>query len=129
MLSEKMKELKAYLDELHKYPSERSGLLDKVCASSSQTRTASTSHSESKGGEKDEAKDASSSSTEEKTTTPAPSADAVAAVAALDARWYYHAHYVLTDLAGIQYVVCDVVEKNKDKIEQPKGSGHSGFSF
>uniref|UniRef100_A0A7R9U5D0 Proteasome activator PA28 C-terminal domain-containing protein n=1 Tax=Pinguiococcus pyrenoidosus TaxID=172671 RepID=A0A7R9U5D0_9STRA len=128
-LTERAKELKTLLDELHKYPSERVALLKDVVPTASATSTNTTGHSESKGGEKDETKDTSSTSNEETVTTPSPLDDSVAAVAALDARWYYHTYYVLMECCTVQYTMIDVVAKNREKIEFPKGKSSSMYSM
>merc|ERR1712238_353766 len=68
---------------------------------------------------------------EEKSSTPGPACESrVAAVVAVDALYYSKARGILGEIIISFVAVMDFIDKNKDKLVEPKGkSGGSNFSM
>ena len=119
------------IDDLSAYASARADVLDKLSLpSSSSSVTKSTSLSTTDG--KDEKK--TSEATEEKSTTTDTSgpghAARLAALAAVDTLYYSKAQRAYQTTMMVYVGAMDFLDKNKEKLEKPKGQGgsHSGFA-
>jgi len=125
--------LESAVDELFKYGSTRADSLEKVkLPSTSSTKSTTSSTSESKGQDKEKGATESSStsqSTETKTTetsTESPEAKLRrAALTAVDVRFYTKAKAAFQLTITSFLTVADFLDKNKVKIEKPKGDGGS----
>mmetsp|Transcript_14291 Transcript_14291/g.16324 ORF Transcript_14291/g.16324 Transcript_14291/m.16324 type:complete len:239 (+) Transcript_14291:52-768(+) len=95
--------------------------------SSSKTVTKSTSGTTTDGTKEEK----SSETTEEKSSTPGPACESrVAAVVAVDTLYYSKARGILGEIIISFVAVMDFIDKNKDKLVEPKGtSGGSNFSM
>jgi len=98
--------------------------------SSSKTVTKSTSGTTTDGTKEEK----SSETTEEKESTPSSTGPAyesrVAAVVAVDTLYYSKARGILGEIIISFVAVMDFIDKNKDKLVEPKGkSGSSNFSM
>jgi hypothetical protein len=113
------------------YDAARSDALGKLSLpSSSKTVTKSTSDTTTDGKKEDK----SSETIEEKESTPSPSGPAYEskekAVVAVDTLYYYKARGILGETIISFVAVMDFIDKNKDKLVEPKGkSGSSNFSM
>lgn len=128
MVKEAIKKVREASAEGPKFYQERAAALEKFVGSKDRITDSTTSKTASTGGEKgDSTVDATASSTKEVTKEPVtPLADAVAFVAASDAKWYFVVKGWLEDMRDDMAVVSDTLEKNKDKVAAPKGSGGGG---
>lgn len=121
------------LSETSKYYSSRADAIDKFShlPKTSVTETKSTSKSTATGGKDgDENKEAASSSTEEKTSTSDGgkiNSHRVKALAALDAQIYVDLVSALQSMMDGYVVILDNLEKNWDKLENPRGKEYGGY--
>jgi len=125
----------AKLEELTGYAAARADALEKLKysypspTSKSVTKSTSTTTTDGKPEEK------VSESTEEKsstTTLESPSVTEqarIAAVVAVDTLYYSKAQRALQSIMVLYMAILDFMDKNKEKLEKPKGSGgsHSGY--
>ena len=125
------------VDELYKYAATRADALEKLkLPSKTATKTMTSSTSESKGQDKEKGETgstATSQNTETKTTessNESPEASLrQAALTAVDVRYYTKAKATFQLTITTFLVVTDFLDKNRVKIEKPKGdSGARGFS-
>lgn len=130
-LSEVQEAVTKHIDSLAGYANARAEALSKLSLpSSSTTVTKSSSKSTTDG----KAEDKTSESTEEKSTESPASGPAyesrIAAVIAVDALYYSKAQRAFQAVMTLYIASLDFMDKNKEKLEKPKGSGgsHAGYS-
>jgi len=125
-------ELAKLLATLPDYHKDRAAALkDAVTTDQSKVTKSSSSTSKTKGGKADEAGDkvTESSSTDETSTTKAVLADYISFLVMVDTKWYFQFKTIATaNLDGLAFV-CDVVTKNKEKINKPKGENRGGGGY
>ena len=135
LIRESIKAQREVLKQSSDYHEQRATGLQKFVNDTHKESMTSKSTSTSKGGkEGDEAKEVESVVTKESTKESTPLADSVDHVAALDAKWYFTAKGWLEDVRDSLAVVCDTVQKNMDKVSDPKqssggGGGASSMSY
>jgi len=120
------------MESLPKYYSERSDALDKVgIKKTTESVTKSSSSSSSTGGKDgDEKKQSTTEVSESKESgSSKPDPTRIKHVVALDVFWYNEMRSTLTALVASYLTIFDNMEKNKDKLTAPKGSGGSGLSM
>jgi len=133
LLKEEREKMEKALSETSKYYSSRADAIDKFShlPKTSVTETKSTSASNAKGGKDgDENKESTSTSTEEKTSTSdggKVNLHRVKALAALDAQIYMDLVSAMTDFSTGYMLILDNLEKNWDKLENPRGKGYGGY--
>lgn len=125
------------LDELYKFAATRADALEKLkLPSKSATKTTTSTTSESKGQDKEKGETGSSSTsqnTETKTTeTTSESPETklrIAALTAVDVLYYNKAKSAFQLTITSYLAAADFMDKNKEKIDKPKGDGGSrGYS-
>lgn len=133
LLKEEREKMEKSLAETSKYYSSRADAIDKFShlpkTSVSESKTTSKS-SASGGKDGDENKESTSSSTEEKKTTSdggKVNTHRVKALAALDAQMYADLAGALQSMMDGYVVILDNLEKNWDKLENPRGKGYGGY--
>ena len=120
------------IDELSGYATARADVLEKLklpSTATTETKSTSTTTTDGKKEEKN------SESTEEK-TTKSESDDSIGvqsrkvALVALDTQYYSKSQRGFEAVMTSFMATLDFYDKNKEKIEKPKGSGgsHSGYS-
>lgn len=133
LLKEEREKYEKSLSETSKYYSSRADAIDKFShlPKTSVTETKSTSKSNATGGKDgDENKESTSSSKEEKTSTSdggKVNLHRVKALAALDAQMYSDIVGALQSMMDGFIVILDNLEKNWDKLENPRGKGYGGY--
>lgn len=133
LLNEEREKMEKSLSESSKYYASRADAIDKFShlPKSSVTETKSTSKSNATGGKDgDEKKDSTSTSTEEKTSTSDGgkiNAHRAKALAALDAQMYFDLVGALQSMTDGYVLILDNLEKNWDKLENPRGKGYGGY--
>lgn len=134
LLTEERTKMEKSLSETSKYYSSRADAIDKFnhLPTTSVTETKSSSNSNATGGKDgDEKKESSSSSTEEKTSTSdggKVNVHRVKALAALDAQMYSDLVSALRAMLDGYVVILDNLEKNWEKLENPRGKGYEAGS-
>mmetsp|Transcript_16799 Transcript_16799/g.35094 ORF Transcript_16799/g.35094 Transcript_16799/m.35094 type:complete len:260 (+) Transcript_16799:158-937(+) len=130
-LKEQRESWEKSLTETSKYYSSRAEAIDKFShiPKTSKSETKSTSKSSSTGGKDgDESKESSSVSTEEKTSNGGTlNIHRIKALAALDAQMYVDLVAALKGMMDGYVIVLDNMEKNLDKLENPRGRGYGGY--
>ncbi|KAG1695622.1 hypothetical protein DVH05_019361 [Phytophthora capsici] len=118
-------------DSLADYSSARATAVEKLNAKNSSESSTTTTVTSSKGG-KDGDEEKSVTATVEKQSnngTKAPE-DAIAAVVELDVKWYLNLVRALEGVRDQYAVTEDVITKNKEKIELPRGKNdRAGFNM
>jgi len=133
LLKDEREKMEKALDSSSKYYASRADAIDKFThlSKTSSSETKSTSKSTTTGGKDgDENKDSTSTSTEEKTSTSdggKVNVHRVKALAALDAQMYVDLVSALQSMADGYVVILDNLEKNWDKLENPRGKGYGGY--
>lgn len=133
LIKEEREKMEKSLSETSKYYSSRADAIDKFShlPKTSSTETKSTSKSNATGGkEGDEKKESTSTSMEEKTSTidgGKVNAHRAKALAALDAQMYLDLAGALQSMMDGYVVILDNLEKNWDKLENPRGKGYGGY--
>lgn len=133
LLKEEREKCEKSLSESSKYYSSRADAIDKFShlPKTSVTETKSTSKSNATGGKDgDENKSSTSTSTEEKTSTSdggKVNLHRAKALAALDAQMYTDLVGALQSMMDGFIVILDNLEKNWDKLENPRGKGYGGY--
>ena len=133
LLGEEREKMEKSLSESSKYYASRADAVDKFShlPKSSVTETKSTSKSNATGGKDgDEKKDSASTSTEEKTSTSDGgkiNAHRAKALAALDAQMYFDLVGALKSMTDGYILILDNLEKNWEKLENPRGKGYGGY--
>lgn len=132
VMDETKEKLQKVLEELPSYYSKRADAVDKLgLASTTTTETTTSTSSESKGGKDGDETKSSSTTTKEDKTSGSKTMDffRMQHVYALDIQTYASLQSSLAFCISTFLVILDNVEKNKSKLEQPKGSsGGSNFS-
>lgn len=112
------------------YEAARAEALGKLSLPSSTTTVTKSTGATTTDGKKE---DKSSETTEEKQSTTASgpvSESRVAAVAAVDTLYYSKSRVIFSDNIVSLIAVMDFIDKNKEKLVEPKGkSGSSNFSM
>jgi len=128
VVTEKSAKLKTALDGLKEYHTQRAGAMDKLVSAVSKKTSSSTSESVATGGKEEDAgpKTSKSSSKEESATETRAVADHHAYAVALDVHWWFHVKSVIVTMMDVLAVVGDTVEKNKSKVQDPKGGRGGG---
>lgn len=133
LLKDEREKMEKALSETSKYYANRADAIDKFghLPKTSVTETKSTSKSSAKGGkEGDEDKESTSTSTEEKSSTSdggKVNAHRAKALAALDAQAYVDLAVALQSMVDGYVVILDNLEKNWEKLENPRGKGYGGY--
>lgn len=133
LLKDERDKMEKALGDTSKYYSSRADAIDKFShlPKTSVTATKSTSKSTVTGGKDgDENKEASTSSTEEKTSASDGgkiNAHRVKALAALDAQIYMDLVSALQSMMDGYVVILDNLEKNWEKLENPRGKEYGGY--
>ncbi|VEU37351.1 unnamed protein product [Pseudo-nitzschia multistriata] len=130
-LSEMKEAANKSIETLLAYDNARADALGKLNLPSSTTSSTKSSSATTTDGKKEEK---SSESTEEKQTSSASSGPVyesrVASVVAVDTLYYSKARVIFSQTIITFVAVMDFIEKNKDKLVEPKGkSGGSNFSM
>lgn len=137
LIKESGETLQKNMDELFKYHSSRADALEKLKLPSSSTTkstTASSSSSQGKDGEKgDVSSNSESKSTEEKSTETSTTVIERAlrqqALCSVDIKYYNLSKTTYYETITAFMTVCDFMDKNKVKLDKPKGdSGSRGYS-
>lgn len=121
------------LGETSKYYSSRADAIDKFShlPKTSVTETTSTSKSSATGGKDgDENKESTSTSKEEKVSTSdggKVNLHRAKALAALDAQMYMDLASALQSMMDGYVVILDNLEKNWEKLENPRGKNYGGY--
>lgn len=118
-------------DSLPDYAAQRAATVEKINDKLSQEKSQTTTVTEAKGGKDgDEDKSVKATVTKDSVTTSSPVDDWLAQLVVLDVKWYFNLAHLLEGLRDQYAITFDVIEKNKDKITRPRGSGaHGGFSM
>ncbi|KAL9178889.1 hypothetical protein ACHAXT_011862 [Thalassiosira profunda] len=133
LLKDEREKMEKALSETSKYYASRADAIDKFShlPKLSVTETKSSSKSSATGGKDgDENKDSTSTSTEEKTITSdggKVNVHRAKALAALDAQTYVDLAGALQSMIDGYVVILDNLEKNWDKLENPRGKGYGGY--
>ena len=133
LLKDERDKFEKSLTETSKYYASRADAIDKFThfPKVSTTETKSSQQSNATGGKDgDENKTSSSSSTEEKIATSDNgkiNVHRVKALAALDAQMYVDLMAALQSLRNGYIVILDNLEKNWEKLENPRGKGYDGY--
>lgn len=132
LMDECKEKLEKKLDEIPSYYSKRADAVDKLnLMQTSVTETKTSSSSEAKGGKDgDETKSSKSTTKEEKSSgSPTMAFHRIQHVYAIDIQTYLSLRASMAYCISSFVAILDNIEKNKDKLEQPKGSsGGSNFS-
>jgi len=121
MLNEFKKELKAAFDSLACYHVERADLLAKFGNENSETAT-QTELSAKKTGEKDSNEKTVSQESKSVKVTKEVASDAIGAVVACDVKWYFNTLNMLSLIQDDYMYAADLVTKNLEKLENPRGA-------
>merc|ERR1712127_971160 len=133
LLKDEREKMEKSLSETSKYYSSRADAIDKFShlPKTSVTETKATSKSNATGGKDgDENKESTSTSTEEKKSTSDGgkiNLHRAKALAALDAQMYIDLVSALQSMMDGYVVILDNLEKNLDKLENPRGKGYGGY--
>jgi len=132
VMEEVKEKLEKKLEEIPSYFSKRADAVDKLglaCATTSETKTESSSNSTG-GKDGDESKTSTTTTKEDKTSgNKTMEFHRIQHVYAIDIQTYSVLKSSLAFCISSFLVILDNIEKNKEKIEQPKGSsGGSNFS-
>eukprot|EP00632_Arachnochrysis_sp_CCMP2950_P008779 CAMPEP_0185703860 /NCGR_PEP_ID=MMETSP1164-20130828/15600_1 /TAXON_ID=1104430 /ORGANISM="Chrysoreinhardia sp, Strain CCMP2950" /LENGTH=242 /DNA_ID=CAMNT_0028371177 /DNA_START=19 /DNA_END=747 /DNA_ORIENTATION=- len=123
---ERRTKVKELFDGVAAYHKDRAALWKDVAPKTSTDHVEATTKETTADDDKTTTTKATTKTTDEKkrvATDALP--DALAAIAALDVSWYFHAFYVL-EVVRDAYIVCgDAVAKNRAKLERPKGDSGS----
>lgn len=132
MISERRNKIKELFDKLADYHKERAALWKEV-AVKSQTEMADSqtklSEDETKAETTNTVKLTTKAHSETKKTIPTPLPDGVASIVALDANWYFHLAFCLESVRDAYLACFDCIDKNRAKLERPKGEGAGGMSM
>lgn len=110
-------------DALSEYPQQRAAAVEKLNAKRSSEKSTSTTATKATGTESE---DKTVTTVVDKTSEALgsePGQDALAHVVALDVKWFCSLARTLEGVRDQYAVTWDVIDKNKDKILQPRGAG------
>lgn len=131
--SDKLAKAKECMDKLADYHKERASLWKDVAVKSTVENISSQTEvvdDETKGAEVTKTSKASRKDhSETKLATPKPLPDGIASIAAFDVAWYHNVIWAL-ELVLYSYISCfSFINKNRSKLERPKGDGSSGMNM
>uniref|UniRef100_A0AAV1U8C3 Proteasome activator PA28 C-terminal domain-containing protein n=1 Tax=Peronospora matthiolae TaxID=2874970 RepID=A0AAV1U8C3_9STRA len=118
-------------DSLAEYCSLRATAVEKLNMKASSESSTTTTVTSSKGGKDgDEEKSVTAKVEKQSHTGSQVAADALAAVVELDVKWYVNLVRALEGVRDQYAVTDDVISKNKEKIELPRGKNdRAGFNM
>ncbi|GMF27962.1 unnamed protein product [Phytophthora fragariaefolia] len=118
-------------DSLADYSSARASAVEKISAKDSSETSTTTTVTSSKGGKDgDEEKSVTTKVEKQSSNGSHPAKDAVDAVVELDVKWYFNLVRALEGVRDQYAVTADVITKNKEKIELPRGKNdRAGFNM
>lgn len=132
VMEEVKEKLQKKLEELPSYYSKRADAVDKLgLASTTTTETSTSTATESKGGKDGDSNTTSSTKVKEDKTSGNATMEfhRIQHVYAIDIAQYQSLQSSLAYCISSYLVILDNIEKNKAKLEQPKGSsGGNNFS-
>ena len=132
-VDDQVKVLVAKRDSLSDYYKDRAAALEKVLPSVTKKTDSSKKTSSNTGSAvKEDAQGetvSTSSGEDESTSTPSVLADSAEYVIQIELKWYYKLKDAAVTSMDILMVVLDAVEKNKEKIDNPRGSSGGGGGF
>ncbi|CAH0473697.1 unnamed protein product [Peronospora belbahrii] len=130
-LKEALEKWQKTWDSLAEYSSARATAVEKVNAKvSSETSTTTTITSTKGGKDGDEDKSVTAKVEKQSNTGNQAVEDAIAAVVELDIKWYFNLVRALEGVRDQYAVTEDVITKNKEKIELPRGrNDRAGFNM
>ena len=118
-------------DALADYCSARATAVEKLNMKATSESSTTTTVTSSKGGKDgDEEKSVTAKVEKQSHTGSQVAADALAAVVELDIKWYVNLVHALEGVRDQYAVTADVIAKNKEKIELPRGKNdRAGFNM
>uniref|UniRef100_A0A7R9WNP6 Proteasome activator PA28 C-terminal domain-containing protein n=1 Tax=Craspedostauros australis TaxID=1486917 RepID=A0A7R9WNP6_9STRA len=129
-ISDTQEALGKNIESLSGYAASRADVLDKLSLPSSSSTTTKSSSSTTTDGKKE---DKSSESTEEKQTAGNPSSVShtarLGALVTVDSLYYSKAQRAALSAIASYMAVLDFLEKNQEKLKQPKGSAGSRSAY
>ncbi|CAI5720328.1 unnamed protein product [Peronospora destructor] len=130
-LKESLEKWQKIWDSLSDYSSTRATAVEKLNAKANSETSSTTTVTSSRGGKEDDEEKIVTTKIEKQSNTGSQAAeDAIAAVVALDVKWYFNLVRALEGVRDQYTVTQDVITKNKDKIELPRGKNdRAGFSM
>ncbi|RLN50807.1 hypothetical protein BBJ29_002307 [Phytophthora kernoviae] len=130
-LKEALEKWQKVWDSLADYSTARATAVEKINAKlSSETSTTTTATSSRGGKDGDEDKSVTAKVDKQSSTGTQAGEDAVAAVVELDIKWYFNLARALEGVRDQYAVTADVITKNKEKIELPRGKNdRAGFNM
>ncbi|KAG6612521.1 Proteasome activator subunit 1 [Phytophthora cinnamomi] len=118
-------------DSLADYSSARAAAVEKLNAKASSETSTTTTVTSSKGGKDgDEEKSVTAKVDKQSSNGSSAAEDAVAAVVEIDVKWFFNLVRALEGVRDQYAVTADVIDKNKAKIELPRGKNdRAGFNM
>lgn len=119
--------LEKHWESIAEYHNQRTSIVEKVQEKVAKEKCTTRTVTASKGG-KDGDEDKSVESTVEKETATSSTAlpDCLGHLSALDMKWYFIYVRTLESIRDQYVVVYDVIEKNKEKVQMPRGEKNRG---
>merc|ERR1712166_34397 len=124
MIKERKEAVKALVEGLNKYSSERGDLWGESVFPVSTKKSASKGAKKSAGGEKDTSE--TTESEDVATSYPMVCSDAVVAIAGHDTQHYFHLRSTVQEVWKTYAIVYDQLTKNLEKIQDPRGEAGGG---
>ncbi|KAG7386154.1 hypothetical protein PHYPSEUDO_000586 [Phytophthora pseudosyringae] len=130
-LKEALEKWQKTWDSLADYGSARAAAVDKLNAKANSESSTTTTVTSSKGGKDGDEEKSVTAKVEKQSNADSKAAeDAVAAVVELDVKWFFNLVRALEGVRDQYAVTEDVITKNKDKIELPRGKNdRAGFNM
>ncbi|OWZ14487.1 Proteasome activator subunit 1 [Phytophthora megakarya] len=130
-LKEALEKWQKTWDSVADYSSARATTVEKLNAKASSETSTTTTVTSSKGGKDgDEEKSVTAKVEKQSNTGNQAPEDAVAAVVELDIKWYFNLARALEGVRDQYAVTEDIITKNKEKIELPRGKNdRAGFNM
>ncbi|CAI5703940.1 unnamed protein product [Peronospora effusa] len=130
-LKESLEKWQKIWDSLSDYSSNRATAVEKLNAKANSETSTTTTVTSSRGGkEGDEEKSVTAKVEKQSNAGSQAAEDAIAAVVALDVKWYFNLVRALEGVRDQYAVTEDVITKNRDKIELPRGKNdRAGFNM
>lgn len=130
IVQDRRQKIKELFDKCADYHKDRAVLWKEITPKSSiekvETKSQTQDQESKNNDETNTDKQSTATKTETKSTTPQGILpDAVAAVVAFDVSWYFHLYYTLEHVRDSYIAIGDVVDKNRTRLEHPKGDGQS----
>lgn len=125
--------LKATLAKIPAYFKERGDAVEKLSSSLKTSQSKKTTQSDEQGKEDDKATTKTKTETvttvtEDSSSNGAVSPDLIEQVVALDVNMYFELYTIASAVRDVYCVVADIVEKNEQKLTNPRGSGSSSVN-